>query len=453
MIVNSQPVDLFLLSPNISFSTSSATNNAEQSCVFINVATGQFETSGLSTIILSGSVACQPVHLTSFGVLIRAREIQVSVAETLALSIISYLLLSISLIFLIISIIFFLVSSKKFFKVETNILYFNFAISLTLAISVFIFGIQTAKDSLIGCSIVAFFLHYFWLSVFSWSFAISIFMIYILYFGVFQRRRIWWLIMILAWGLPLPIVVITIAVGVARDSYATIGDHCFLSYSYGLIWGFLGPFVILITCAMIGAIFASVKIFLTVRSKGDSTDDFDAMKKMAVTLLVLIPVLSIPWIIGVINAFITISITTTILEWVSILLTAPLGLLFFLLVVLRNAQVQEVVFRRKPKGLTSSQQTSGTTASKYTLPSKAKGSSDAAFEKVEPASIINPAYESSTVIERSVDEKELKKSEAAENVYTSYPEHEDSKSKAYTSLAVEEPAKEQESALHKYAEL
>ena len=458
LTVNGVVVDLFEFSPTLNFQTSPSSNNANESCVFINVTTGLFETAGVTTFpLLDGSISCQPVHSTSFGVLIRARAIELSPAETLALSIISYTLLSISLIFLVLSIIFFLIASKKFFKVETNILYFNFAISLTLATSVFIFGIQSAKDSIIGCCIVVFFLHYFWLSVFSWSFAISIFMIYILYFGVLQRRRIWWIIMMLGWGIPVPIVFITIGVGVSRGAYATIGDHCFLSYQDGLIWGFLAPLIILVICSSIGAVCATVKIFLTVRNKGDKTDDLEAMKKLAVSLMVLLPILSIPWILGAINAFITLAVTTTILEWVTILLTAPTGLLFFLLVVLRNPQVQEVVLKRKTQGApTSSQQTSGGISSKFTMPSKAKGSTGGTLEKEEPTAITNPAYEVSTVMEKDVEGKGSdSKAEVAEHLYTTFPVQEKpGTSKAYTTLAqTEDPTGDNESPLHKYAEL
>lgn len=364
-------------------------------CQFIDEETSLF-VSGVGTDISGEDVVCFPAHLTSFGVLVRSRDITTNAAETLALSIISYLLLSISFIFLIISIIFFLISFKKFFKVETNILYFNYAFSLLLATGVFIFGVQTAKDSPAGCSIVTFLMHYFWLSVFSWSFAISIFMVYILFFGVVQRRRTWWLMMILGWGIPLPIVVITAAIGLSRgvDGYVSIGDHCFISYMYGLIWGFFVPFILLLVATTIAAVFAVIKIFLSVRGKGEQVDELEAMKKTALTVVVLLPVLSAPWILGIINVFITSVVSTTIIEWVTILLTAPTGLLFFLLVVLRNAQVQEVVFRRKPTFPTNASQTSSTTASKFTMPHKAR--QDETLEREEPTAITNPAYEASS---------------------------------------------------------
>ena len=387
----------------------------------------------IETVLTGDVVVCRPEHLTSFGVLVRSQDIDIPFAETLALSIVSYLLLIISLIFLIASIVLFLISAEKFFKVETNILYFNYAFSLTLATSVFIFGIQTAKDSPAGCSIVTFLLHYFWLSVFSWSFAISVFMIYILFFGVVQRRRIWWLMMLLGWGLPLPIVIITAAVGLSRgvEGYVTIGDHCFISYQDGLIWGFFVPFILLVVATTILAVITVIKIFLSVRGKGEQIDEFEAVKKTALTVIVLLPVLSAPWILGIINAFITSFVATTFIEWVTILLTAPTGVLFFFLVVVRNAQVQEVVFRMKPLLPTTASQTSSTTASKFTMPQKAK--QDATLQRDEPSAITNPAYEATSKA------PEVTKDAVTENLYAT--PQQTSQGKSYQSIEPEDDSK------------
>ena len=341
--------------------------------------------------------SCETMHLTSFGVLVRAQRVPLSEAETLAISIVSYILLSISLIFLLVSLTLFIISAKSFFKVETNILYFNYAFALALTTSVFIFGIQSARNSVVGCSIVGLLMHYTWLSVFSWSFAISIFMIYVLYFGILNRRKIWWLMMIIGWGLPLPIVIITIAVGASRNQYVNIGDHCFLSYVNGLIWAFLAPFIILIIASSVGAILALIKIILTLRNKGDKPS-LATMVNLVVTILVLVPVLSVPWIIGIVNAFITAAVATTVIEWVTILFTAPVGVLLFFIVVLRNPQVQEVIFRRKVTHVSQRDtQSSGTISSQYTI-SKGQGSEKytESANVSYPTTFSNPTYESST---------------------------------------------------------
>ncbi|KAI6654278.1 G-protein coupled receptor [Oopsacas minuta] len=439
--------------PNIIFESPDI-NTAIQECSFIDPITNAFVADIRTEIIDNGLTSCMPEHTTSFGVLIRAQEFFITPAETLALSIISYILLSISLIFLVVSIIFFLIAAKKFFKVEINILYFNYAFSMALATSVFIFGIQTARDSIAGCSIVAFLLHYFWLSVFSWSFAISIFMIYILYIGVFKRRRIWWAMMIIGWGLPLPIVIITAAVGLSRNDYVVIGDHCFLSYNNGLLWGFFVPFILLLVVTTVAAIISIIKIFLTIRAKGDKVDEFDAIKKTALAIIVLLPILSIPWILGIINVFITSLVATTIIEWVTILLTAPTGAVFFFLVVLRNAQVQEVIFRRRAD-LPPSSQTSGGISGKYTMPSKAKESGD--LTKEENTAITNPAYETPKQVD--LDKETAKQDVATEERYAvvSKTPEKSGDGKAYESLLasddIVEKEKETESPTHQYSQL
>ena len=372
--------------------------NGEKVCTFLDEDIGQLVQGNVVTIPSAGVdvTSCQTMHLTSFGVLVRARSIPLSESETLAISIISYILLSISLIFLVVSIILFLISARSFFKVETNILYFNYALALIFATSVFIFGIQSARNSHVGCSIVGFLLHYTWLSVFSWSSAISIFIIYILYFGKLIKKKIWWLMMLIGWGLPLPIVIPTFAVGVYRNQYINIGDHCFLSYLNGIIWAFLGPFVVLIIASFVGAIISVIKIVsLIIHKKGDMQHDFEAMKKLNVTILVLLPVLSVPWIIGVVNSFLTFVLTVIVVEWVTILFTAPVGILFFFLVALRNTEVQEVIFRKKtaPK-FTSSTKPRGITRSG--LPTEADFS--------VPTTFRNPTYEPLTATLLTSDE-------------------------------------------------
>ena len=93
----------------------------------------------------------------------------------------------------------------------------------------------------------------------------------------------------------------------------TIGDHCFISYQDGLIWGFFVPFILLVVATTILAVTTVNKIFLSVREKGEQIDEFEAVKKTALTVIVLLPVLSAPWILGIINAFITSFVATTII--------------------------------------------------------------------------------------------------------------------------------------------
>ena len=103
---------------------------------------------------------------------------QVPPEVKLALSIISYILISISFIFLIASLILFIAAGKAFFKIETNIVYFNYCISMLLATGIFLFGVESGKFNRAVCMIVAFLLHYTWLAVFTWTLCIGILIMY-----------------------------------------------------------------------------------------------------------------------------------------------------------------------------------------------------------------------------------------------------------------------------------
>ena len=128
---------------------------------------------------------CTSDHLTSFAVLIRAREREISYLEKIISSTFSYILLSISFLAMIVTLILFAVAGREFLKVEINIIYLNYAIALTLGIGGFIIGIESVKDVMILCTIVGVFLHYAWLSVFSWSLCNGILIFYKLWIGKF----------------------------------------------------------------------------------------------------------------------------------------------------------------------------------------------------------------------------------------------------------------------------
>ena len=134
----------------------------------------------------TNTIMCTSNHLTSFTVLIQAREArrrEMSYLEKIISSVFSYILLSISFLAMIVTLILFAVAGKEFLKVEMNILYLNYAIALTLGIGGFIIGIESVKDVLILCTIVGVFLHYVWLSVFSWSLCNGILIFYRLWIG------------------------------------------------------------------------------------------------------------------------------------------------------------------------------------------------------------------------------------------------------------------------------
>ena len=329
----------------------------EKKCVFLDGDNSTFHSTGLKLNSSKGNwTVCESTHLTSFGVLIRAKYQNVGEEETLALSIISYFLLSCSLIALIISIFIFILGGKEFFKVEMNRIYFNYALSLTFAIAVFLFGIQSTRYSSIACTVSVFLLHYFWLAVFSWGLCISIEIIYLLWITSLDRKTLFWFLLPFGWGLPVPVVITTIAI--SHDAYVhQSSDHCFLSYSNGLIWSFTGPVLAILVLNMITLIMAIIKVFYVAKntSKSVGVSNLKIARESLVKSAFLFPVLGAPWILLPFSLVANSFISTTVFEWLFIIFTTPSGVLFFLLFTLRNDVVRQRLFKR---GIASSKPTS-----------------------------------------------------------------------------------------------
>ena len=324
-------------------------NNQEAKCVFLDLQNSIFVSEGLDLNSSEGNpTVCESNHLTSFGVLIRERDQEIGRREEQALSFISYILLSSSLIALILSILIFIVIHKEFFQIEMNRIYFNYALSLALAILTFIFGIQLTSIHPIACSLSVFLLHYFWLAVFSWSLCVSIEIIYLLWITSLNRKNLFWFLLPLGWGLPVPIVVISI--GVRHDSYRhSTAAFCFLSYSNGLIWSFIGPILVLLCLNLIALIMACIKIVVIAKNgdKRRNVSNWEVAKQSVINSSFLFPVLGAPWILLPISLLVNSFASTTVFEWIFIILNSPSGILFFVLFTLRHDIVRERLFRRK----------------------------------------------------------------------------------------------------------
>ena len=157
-------------------------NDEEVHLVCVSLNGSNWESTGITTEVESGLVICRTNHFTSFAVFVTPYKRESDITGKI-LSILSYVLVSISFISLIISLILFIIAGKAFFKVETNIIYFNYCISLLLATGVFLFGIQTGKFNRVVCMIVAFLLHYTWLAAFTWTLCIGILIMFKLVIG------------------------------------------------------------------------------------------------------------------------------------------------------------------------------------------------------------------------------------------------------------------------------
>ena len=314
-----------------------------EKCGYWNVQEGEWAFDGLSTVRENPNYfTCQVSHFTSFSVLIKPNPIgnDTSVAEQIALSAVTYILCIISLIALIISITVFLLLGKELFKKDLYMVHLNFAIALAVSLCFFVFGVQTAKDSAIACGVIAGILHYSFLSVFSWSLCEVILVLYML-FVLFTPKRIYPFLMVVGWGLPVPIVAIT--VGIRWYNYGVEGEYCWLSTENGTVWSFIGPALTVVFINMILLVVAVVRILMGMRAQMRNMTRLKQARTAAFGSFVLVPILGIPWIVAVLNFFVSVSF----FQWIFVILNTPQGLLFFLLYVLNNRDLLKKVFCRK----------------------------------------------------------------------------------------------------------
>ena len=317
--------------------------NREPVCAFFDVQNQVWDTTGVSTVLgdVDGVVTCLTSHLTSFAVFTLTRESTANEVETRALRIVSYILLSLSLISLLISLILFILSGRRFFDVEMNRMYFNYALALTLAISSFIFGVNLGVLNNIWCIISIILVHYFWLSVFTWGLCIAIYISYLMTLGVLNRKNLFWPLFVLSWILPIPNVIITMIIGLVRGNYVRLNENCFLSLGY--IWSLIGPIIAIIVLNSIGFFIAIVRIIqFSIRKSGnDKKANFAAIKLPLIAACLLLPILGIPWIVILLDFILgAANVSTTIFEWVFLLLIGPSGVVFLLAFTIPNQAVR-----------------------------------------------------------------------------------------------------------------
>ena len=314
-----------------------------EKCGFWNTQAGEWGFDGLTTVRDNPNYfTCLTTHFTSFSVLIKPNPIRndTSAAEQIALSAVTYILCIISLIALIISITVFLLLGKELFKKDLYMVHLNYAIALTVSLFFFVFGVETAKDNAIACGIIAGILHYSFLSVFSWSLCEAILVLYML-FVLFSPKKIYPVLMVVGWGLPVPIVAIT--VGIRWYNYGVKGQYCWLSTENGTVWSFIGPSLTVVFINMVLLVVAVTRIMMGLRMKMRQMTRLKQARTAAFASFILVPVLGIPWIVAVLNFFVSVSF----FQWIFVILNTPQGIMFFLLYVLNNKDLLKKVFYRK----------------------------------------------------------------------------------------------------------
>ncbi|XP_065902446.1 adhesion G protein-coupled receptor L3-like [Dysidea avara] len=329
-IMLTEPVSLFI---NIGMPGSKPRFNPR--CEFFDLSStigqrGRFSTDGIiqSDTTNNTFVQCSTTHLTSFAVLVDVSGGR----ESTALSIVSYIGCAISIICLLIAVILLVSLRRRVFNLQQHFVHLNLSIALLLGLITFVSGIETASEYRASCLIVAILLHYFFMAAFSWMLCEGILvfiMIKLVFYNGFLKRKLFFVI--LGWGLPLPIVIISAAV--SHEHYG-INDRCWISEEEGAVWAFVGPILLII---LVNMVFLTITIYEVFKGQQHSmTADKIAKLRIVKSLLkaavIFVPLLGSTWVFGIL----AINEDTVVFAWLFTVLNSLQGLFILLFDVVKT---------------------------------------------------------------------------------------------------------------------
>ncbi|CAL8376442.1 unnamed protein product, partial [Gadus morhua 'NCC'] len=196
---------------------------------------------------------CSCTHLTNFAVLMAHVEVKnKDPIHDMLLDVITWVGILLSLVCLLISL--FTFCFFRGLQSDRNTIHKNLCISLFIAESLFLVGINRA-DQPVACAIFAALLHFFFLAAFTWMFLEGV-QLYIMLVEVFEsehsRRRYFYLV-----GYGVPALIVAVSAAVDYRSYGT-DRVCWLRLDTYFIWSFIGPATLII---MLNVIFLGIALY------------------------------------------------------------------------------------------------------------------------------------------------------------------------------------------------
>ncbi|XP_059139759.1 adhesion G protein-coupled receptor L4-like isoform X2 [Physella acuta] len=281
-------------------------------------------------------VQCQCFHMTPFAILMSRfgdRE------ENRALSVFTKIGCYMSIVSLVAACLIFSLTWKHA-KSDCNVLHVNLCLCLTVGYTVFLFGGDKTQNQ-VGCTVVAIFLHYIFLTAFFLMLAEGILIVKGVLL-VFSNKSILRQILIMAYVLPLLIVVTALVVSFG-DGYGD-SQYCWLSAERGLVWAFIGPilFIIGFNCVTLGVVIHN--IYKTVKFNDSSL--LTKAKYALRSTVILSGISGSSWIFGVLS----IIHDTIVLQYMFVVMSTLQGVFILCFQCLLQEQVREgllILFRRK----------------------------------------------------------------------------------------------------------
>ncbi|XP_023201781.1 adhesion G protein-coupled receptor L3-like isoform X12 [Xiphophorus maculatus] len=196
---------------------------------------------------------CSCTHLTNFAVLMAHVDVKnTDPVHEMLLDVITWVGILLSLVCLLISL--FTFCFFRGLQSDRNTIHKNLCISLFIAESLFLVGINRG-DQPIACAVFAALLHFFFLAAFTWMFLEGV-QLYIMLVEVFEsehsRRRYFYLV-----GYGVPALIVAVSAAVDYRSYGT-ERICWLRLDTYFIWSFIGPATLII---MLNVIFLGIALY------------------------------------------------------------------------------------------------------------------------------------------------------------------------------------------------
>ncbi|XP_078619941.1 uncharacterized protein LOC144886984 isoform X1 [Branchiostoma floridae x Branchiostoma japonicum] len=329
--------------PIVQNSTNHTVDNIR--CVFWNFqaegGAGAWSTEGCNFVGMeNGRVVCECNHLTNFAVL---TDIYGGL-HSFALDVISKVGIALSITGLTLTLITYMIF-KQLRQTRPQHILTHLCSALLATLIIFLAGID-ATTSPVGCTVVAFLLHYFLLAVFMWM-AVEAFNMYLAFVKVLGAHVSRFILKaaIFAWGLPLLIAIATVVVDVpstypnGQESYRST-KFCWLQGNQ-LYFGFLLPAGLVLLFNTIVYITVISKLVCG-RNEGRVVDHKSGGTKQNLRIAIAVMVLvGLTWVFG----FFMISDGRIVFSYLFCIFNSLQGFFIFIFHTLRQKEVQNLWFK------------------------------------------------------------------------------------------------------------
>ncbi|XP_048826362.1 adhesion G protein-coupled receptor L3-like isoform X5 [Brienomyrus brachyistius] len=236
---------------------------------------------------------CSCTHLTNFAVLMAHVDVKTAdPIHDLLLDVITWVGILLSLVCLLLCI--FTFCFFRGLQSDRNTIHKNLCLSLFVAESLFLVGINRA-DQPIACAVFAALLHFFFLAAFTWMLLEGV-QLYIMLVEVFEsehsRRKYFYLV-----GYGVPAIIVAASAAVDYRSYGT-DRVCWLRLDTYFIWSFIGPATLIIMLNVIFLGIALYKMFHHTAILKPDSGCLDNVKSWVIGAIALLCLLGLTWAFG-----------------------------------------------------------------------------------------------------------------------------------------------------------